>query len=163
MSDIPLPPPFGASHGPTVTTSQLLARWLDGATDGHCGQAHVEGCLLVVGDHPLAIRLDGAVLVRDETPGDVDAMRAVLRRFLEGAGMELVEADTPLGAMVGIEVSGLRGDAWTLWALDAAEGHAALARRAVGDMPGLMGSAPSDIVQRRAEIDATLAEIERLL
>lgn len=160
MSDIPLPPPFGASHGPTVTEGQLLARWMDGERNGVCAVAHLEGCLLVVGDHPLAIRIDGAVLVRDEVPGDVGGMRSTLERFLEGAGMALVEPDSPLGALVGIEVAGLRGDAWSLWARDADEGQAALARRAVGDMPGLLDS---DAAQRRAEVDAALAEIERLM
>lgn len=160
MSDVPLPPPFGAHRGPRVTTSELFARWLDGSPGGVCDEAHLERSMLVAGDHPLAIRLEGAALVRDLVPEGVTELRGALERFLEGEGMRLTEQDSPLGALVGIEVSGLRGDAWNLWAADPEEGHAALARRAVGDMPGLLDD---DAAQRRAEVDAALAEIERLL
>lgn len=160
MSDVPLPPPFGASPGPQVPTSELFERWIEGETAGACSEAHLEGPMLVAGDHPLAIRIDGAVLIRDQVPGDVGAMREALEQFLHDAGMALVEEDAPLGALVGIEVSGLRGDAWSLWARDPEEGQAALVRRAAPDMPGLLDD---DSAQRRAEIDAALAEIERRL
>lgn len=160
MSDLPLPHPFGAPRGPTVTTPDLFARWVGGATAGVSPDAHLEGCLLLAGDHPLAIHVEGAALVRDHVPGDVHALRERLERFLESEGLHLVEQDAPLGALVGIEVSGLRGDAWNLWARDPEEGHAALVRRAAADMPGLLDD---DEARRRAEVDASLAEIERHL
>lgn len=158
MSDLPLPHPFGAPRGPRVTTPELLARWVDGSTAGVSPDAHLEGALLLAGDHPLAIRMEGAVLVRDQVPGDVAALRGTLERFLESEGLQLVEEDAPLGALVGIEVSGLRGDAWSLWARDPDEGRAALVQRAAADMPGLLDG---DEARRRAEVDSTLAEIER--
>lgn len=160
MSDLPLPHPFGAPRGPQLTTPELLARWMEGSTAGMSPEAHLEGALLLAGDHPLAIRIDGAVLVRDQVPGPVTGLRRQLERFLAGEGMRLVEEDAPLGALVGIEVSGLRGDAWSLWARDPEEGQAALIARAAADMPGL---ADNEDARRRAEVDATLAEIERRL
>ncbi|MEX2619811.1 MAG: hypothetical protein WD250_06290 [Egibacteraceae bacterium] len=160
MSDLPLPHPFGAPRGPEVTTPDLFARWVGGSTAGVSPDAHLEGCLLLAGDHPLAIRIEGAVLVRDHLPDAVHALRGALERFLETQGLALIEQDAPLGALVGIEVSGLRGDAWSLWARDPDEGHAALVQRAAADMPGLLDG---DEARRRAEVDATLAEIERHL
>lgn len=160
MSDVPLPPPYGAPRGPRVTTAGLFERWFEGSTTGACSEGHLEGPVLVAGDHSLAIRLEGAVLIRTEVPGDVGEMRAALERFLEHEGVRLIEQDTPLGAMVGIEVTGLRGEAWDLWARDADTGHEALVRRAAPDMPGLLDD---DTAQRRAEIDAALEEIERRL
>lgn len=160
MADMPLPHPFGAPRGPEVTTPELFVRWAGGSEAGVSPEAHIEGALLLAGDHPLAIRVEGAVLIRDHVPDDVHALRGQLERFLEGEGLQLVEEDAPLGALVGIEVSGLRGDAWSLWAQDPEEGHAALVRRAAADMPGLLDS---DEARRRAEVDATLAEIERHL
>lgn len=160
MSDLPLPHPFGAPRGPDVTTQELFARWVDGSTAGVSPDGHLEGSLLLAGDHPLAIRMQGAVLVRDHVPDDVHVLRGALERFLETEGLALVERDAPLGALVGIEVSGLRGDAWSLWARDPDEGHAALVQRAAADMPGLLDG---DEARRRAEVDATLAEIERHL
>lgn len=159
MSDLPLPHPFGVPRGPEVTTPELFVRWAGGSTAGVSPEAHIEGALLLAGDHPLAIRVEGdAALVRDQVPGDVAALRARLERFLESEGLHLIEQDAPLGALVGIEVSGLRGDAWSLWGRDPEQGQAALVRRAAADMPGLLDS---DEARRRAEVDASLAEIER--
>lgn len=160
MSDLPLPLPYGVPRGPQLPTQLLFARWLEGSSTGACSDAHVEGSLLVAGDHPLAIRIDGAVLVRDVTPGEIETTRRALEGFLASAGLELIEEDAALGALVGIEVSGLRGDAWSLWARDADAGQAALVRRAAGDMPGLLDTGEAD---RRAAVDAALEEIERRL
>lgn len=169
MSDLPLPQPFGAPTGPSLSTPDLLARYLDGAGDGVSPDACVRGELLVAHDHGLAVRLDGAVLVRLHAPGvqhlppEVLAIRDALQEALTAGGMALVEEDSALGGILGIEVAGLRGEAWSLWASDPERGRTALATRALGDVPDVSGLLDADRSRRQEEADmeATLTEIER--
>lgn len=161
MSDRPLPPPFGVPEGPALDTPQLLAEYLSGATCGYSADARLEGPLMRAGRDPLAIRLqEGVLLVRAEVAESARAVRAALEEAMAGAGIGLVEGDTPLAGIVEIEVVGRRGDMWDLWASDADRGRAALVERAAGDMPGLL---EAERAQREdaARIDATLSEIER--
>lgn len=160
MTDVPLPPPFGRSAGPSCTTEQLLVSYLDGAGSGHSPQARVEGCVLRAGDEPVAIRLDGAFLVRDKLPADAAPVRERLHEALARSLMELVEEDTPLAGIVEIEVVGRRGDAWSLWARDADVGRKILAERAAGDMPGLLDAEEARRAEE-AETAATLSRMER--
>jgi hypothetical protein len=169
MSDPPRPPTFGAPTGPSMSTPELLAAYLDGARRGVSPEARVRGELLEAHDHALAVRLDDAVVVRLHLPGvqhlppDVLAIRDALHEVLTTAGMALVEEDSPLAGIVGIEVAGLRGEAWSLWAQDPERGRIALARRAHGDVPDVPGMLDAERSRRQeeADIEATLAEIER--
>lgn len=160
--DVPLPPPFGRPAGPSCTTEELLARYLDGAGAGSSPQARVEGCVLSAGDEPVAIRLEGAVLVRDELAAEAASVRAGLHEALRAGCMEPVEEDTPLAGIVEIEVVGRRGDAWSLWAADPDRGRRILAARAAGDMPGLLEAEAARRAEE-AETDATLSRLEREL
>lgn len=162
MSDVPAPPPFGFSLGPRSTTSELIARFVTGARDGFSPAAQVEGAVLVRGDEPLAIRLDDAMLVRDQVPEGAAPLRTALCRVLSHLGMTLVEPDTPLALVVESEVFARRGYEWGLWAHDPEQGRAALAARAAGDMPGILET--HDTQQRdRTQLDAVLREIEEQL
>lgn len=169
MSDLPLPQPFGAPTGPSLSTPALLARYLDGRKDGTSPDAHVRGELLLAHDQALAVRLDGAVLVRLHLPGvqhlapEVLALRDTLQEALTAEGMVLVEEDSALAGIVGIEVAGLRGEAWSLWADDPERGQTALARRALGDVPDVPGMLDAERSRRQeqADMEAALAEIER--
>lgn len=169
MPDLPLPQPFGTPEGPSLSTPELLARYLDGATTGSSPDARLHGELLLAGDHALAVRLDGAVLIRLHDPGvqhlppEVLAIRDALQEALTTEGMVLIEEDSALAGIVGIEVAGLRGEAWSLWAQDADRGQTALARRALGDVPDVPGMLDAERSRRQEEADmeATLAEIER--
>lgn len=163
MTD-PLPPPYGTPSGPELPRDQLLARYLDGGESGWCEGLRIEGTLLVgAGYAPLAIRLEpGAILVREDLP-DEDAVRSLrdaLVAALRHAGVDLVDEDATLGGVVGIEVAGIRGGIWSLWAHDPSGGQSALERRALGDVAELLDV---DQAQRQQEVDATLAEMERRL
>lgn len=163
MTD-PLPPPYGSPSGPQLPRDQLLARYLEGGESGWCEGLRIEGSLLVgAGYAPLAIRLEqGILLVREDLPDEeaVRALRDSLITSLRHAGSDLVDEDATLGGVVGIEVAGIRGGIWSLWAHDSSEGQSALQRRALGDVAEILDV---DQAQRQQEIDATLAEIERRL
>lgn len=148
--------------GPTSATGGLVAAFARGATEGRSPDAQVEGPLLLVGDEPLAIRLDAAVLVRGVVPDEAAAVEAELVRVLSDDGMRLVEADTPLALIVEAEVFARRAYRWDLWARDAEQGRTALAARAAGDMPGIL---EADAARRRDEaaVDSVLREMERHL
>ncbi|HVM13988.1 MAG TPA: hypothetical protein VM287_06635 [Egibacteraceae bacterium] len=172
MSDPPpSPPPFGAPTGPRLSTPELVAHYLDGATTGASPDAEVSGELLTADEHAVAVRLDGAVLVRLHLPGvqhlppEVLAVRQHLEEALSAFGMVLTDEDSVLGGIVGIEVAGLRGEAWSLWAHDPEQGQAALARRALGEVADVSGLLDADRARRQeeAEVQATLAELEREL
>lgn len=153
--------PYGVSAGPSYTTDELLARFLAGDAVGSSPAAHLEGEVLVVGNDPLAIRLDGALLVRDEATEETADLRAALCTALAESGLSLVERDTPLGLIVESETFARRGYEWGLWARDLDEGRAALAARATPDMPGLLDwheahqhdQARTDAVLRQMEDD----------
>lgn len=163
MAD-PLPPPYGTPSGPELPEAQLLARYLDGGESGWSDGLRIEGTLLVgAGYAPLAIRLEeGVILVREDLPQEepVHSLRESLLGALRHAGINLVDEDATLGGVVGIEVAGIRGGVWSLWAHDASEGQSVLERRALGDVADLVDT---DQAQRRQEVDATLAEMERRL
>lgn len=162
MTD-PLPPPYGAPSGPQLPQDELLARYLDGGGSGWCEDLRVEGSLLVgAGYAPLAVRLEpGVVLVREDLPDEeaVRSLRDSLVAALRHAGIDLVDEDATLGGVVGIEVAGIRGGVWSLWAHDSSEGQSVLQRRALGDIAELIDV---DQAQRQQQIDAELAEMERL-
>jgi hypothetical protein len=117
---------------------ELLRSFVEGVTEGHAPDLHLEGPVLVAKWlNPLAIRLDlDAILVRDDPPFDVESFRSRLLAALTEAGMFLVEipGDAPLVETVGIEVAGVRGAAWSLWARDPVHGRDALRRRALADL-----------------------------
>lgn len=163
MAD-PLPPPYGTPSGPELPEAQLLARYLDGGESGWSDGLRIEGTLLVgAGYAPLAIRLEeGVILVREDLPQEepVHSLRESLLGALRHAGINLVDEDATLGGVVGIEVAGIRGGVWSLWAHDASEGQSVLERRALGDVADLVDT---NQAQRRQEVDATLAEMERRL
>ncbi|HVM00962.1 MAG TPA: hypothetical protein VM324_16855 [Egibacteraceae bacterium] len=161
-----LPPPYGRPRGPSLARPELLAAFLSGADAGSAPDAHIEGAVLMSGHQPVAMRIVRAVLVRSaEMTEDADAVRAALCATLRQAGADLVEQDAPLANLVEIELVGRRADPWDLWAQDAQEGRAELARRALGDMPDAVGILEEDKARRQAqsEIDAALSEIEREL
>lgn len=162
MTD-PLPPPYGSPSGPELPQEELLAHYLSGGASGWSEHLRIEEVLLVgAGYVPLAIRLqEGAVLVREDLPDDeaVASLRDALLAALGEAGINLVDEDATLGGVVGIEVAGIRGGIWSLWARDAEEGQSALERRALGEVADFVDP---DQLRRQQEIDATLADMERL-
>lgn len=163
MPPSPIPPPFGVPAGPEMTTPELLAAYLAGADAGSSPDGHIEDPVLVILDHSLAIRVGPAVLVRDHVPPPVGEVREQLCQALRNDGIALVEEDSVLACAVGIEVTGLRGEAWSLWARDAEQARAVLAQRAVGDdVPGALEAYDA---RRRAEaeMDAVLKRFEREL
>lgn len=158
----PLPPPFGVPPGPAMSTSELLAAYLAGAEAGSSPDGHIETSVLMARDHSLAIRADAAVLVRDQVPPAVSAVREQLFAALRDTGMDLVEEDSVLAGALGIEVTGLRGEPWSLWARDPDAARAVLARRTVGDVPGVLEAADARR-QAEAEVEAVLERLEREL
>lgn len=159
INEVPIPPPFGSSLGPSYTTAELLARFVAGAREGSSSDAQIEEAVLVRGDEPLAIRLDGAMLIRDRVPEAMAALRATLCEVLAGLGMKLVEGDTPLALVVECEVFARRGYAWGLWARDLDQGRVALAARAAGEVPGILDDYDAQ-QQDQARIDAVLRMLE---
>lgn len=160
---VPLPPPFGVPSGPSWASEQLLEHYVAGAQAGSSPDARIERAVLMSRgevDQPVAIHLGAAVLLRDAELPDVAALRSALEQALHAAGMVLIERDATLAGVVGIEFTGLRGEAWSLWARDAEEGHAALAQQAAGEVADMLDH---DDARRRAEVDAALDEIERQL
>lgn len=158
----PLPPPFGVPEGPTMTTPELVAAFLSGARAGSSSQARIEEPVLMVLDVSLAIRIGPAVLVRDHVPPDVTPLRDQLFEALRDDGAELVEEDSVLGAAVGIEVTGLRGESWSLWARDADRARDELTRRTVGEGIGFI-EAEQARQQDQEQMDAVLDRLEREL
>lgn len=161
MTD-PLPPPYGGPSGPELPREQLLGHYLGGGASGWSEHLRIEEALLVgAGYVPLAIRLgEGAVLVREDLPDDeaVASLRDALLAALGDAGIGLVDEDATLGGVVGIEVAGVRGGIWSLWARDPEEGQSVLERRALGEVADFVDT---DQLRRQQEIDATLADMER--
>lgn len=151
--------PYGVPAGPSYTTEELLARFLAGGSVGSSPEAHLEGEVLVAGDEPLAIRLDRALLVRDEVAADTADLRAALCTALAETGLSLVERDTPLGLIVESEAFSRQGFEWGLWARDLDEGRAALAARAAPDMPDLLDQ-HSAHQREQARTDAVLRQLE---
>lgn len=160
MTDVPLPFSYGRSEGPECPTEELVGRYLDGARTGYSTDARLGGVVLYARDEPVSMRLDGALLVRDAVPDTAAGVHAALCAALQAAGMQLVEADTPLANIVEIEVVGRRGDAWSLWAADPDEGRRVLAARAAGDIPGLV-DADADRRADEARMEDTLSRLER--
>lgn len=158
-SDSPFSLPYGVPAGPSYTTDELLARFLAGDAAGSSPEAHLEGEVLVAGDEPLAIRLDGALLVRDEVAAATADLRAALCTALAETGLSLVERDTPLGVIVETEAFARHGYEWGLWARDLDEGRAALAARAAPDMPGLLDQHQAH-QHEQARTDAVLRQLE---
>lgn len=158
------PPPYretpaafdaGEAEG---SPEELLAAYAEGADSGTAGAWRIEGTMLVGRGIPLAIRLPGAVLTRHDLPEDLGELTGALADALAGAGLHRVEERTVLGHVVGIEVAGVRGSEWDLWAVDAETGHEALKAQALGE---LADQIDPEEPARRAREEQTLQEIER--
>lgn len=155
------PPDAGAPQGGSAPSSQeLLAAFVNGEPAGATGVWRVEGPLLTGRQTPLAIRVADAVLVRTELPGGFTDLLAALERALDHAGLCRIEERTVLGHVIGIEVAGVRGSEWDLWATDAETGHGALKQHALGEIAEHIDP---DEPARRAREEAWLQRIERNL
>lgn len=163
MSD-DVPPPddpttAGAPHGPpTASPQELLSAFVNGEPAGSAGVWRVEGPLLTGREMPLAIRVAEAVLVRTELPGGFTDLLAALEQALDHAGLCRIEERTVLGHVIGIEVAGVRGSEWDLWATDATTGHEALKQRALGEIAEHIDP---DEPARRAREEESLQRLER--
>lgn len=144
---------------PGTSPQQLLTAFVGGEPAGSAGDWRIEGPLLTGRETPLAIRVAAdAVLVRAELPEDFTNLLAVLEQALGDAGLSRIEERTVLGHVIGIEVAGLRGSEWDLWATDAQTGHDALKQRALGEIADYIDP---DEPARRARQEEDLQRIER--
>lgn len=152
------PPPFGLRDGPSLPTTELLSAYLAGAQTGSSPDAYIDGPVLMAHDHPLAVRPDVAMIVRDEVPAVAHPVHAALCRALEASGMRLVESQSVLAGAVALELTAPRGFEWDLWARDPDLAREVLVRRALGDVPSGL---EVDTAHPPAEMDAVLDQIER--
>lgn len=120
-NDQPFPPPFGVPMGPSMSTPHLVAAFVAGAQSGSSPDAHIEEPVLMASDHPLAVRLDVAVLVRGDVPPVARSVQDELRRALRSAGIGLVEEESVLADAVAMTLGVPRGFEWDLWASDPAQ------------------------------------------
>lgn len=150
------PLPYGLPSGPECSLVELVAGFVAGWSAGSSPAAHIEYEALVAGPEPIAIRLDDAMLVRQEVIEEAADVLTALQRALSAAGMELAERDPPLAPIVETEVLGRRGDEWDLWAHDPKRGQQTLVARAAGDMPGLL-----EIHEEQQAEQARVAEVLR--
>lgn len=152
-------PAFGIPRGPTLSTGALLSAYLAGATTGSSPEACIEGELLMAADHYVAVRLDVAMLVREEVHDAAAAVHAALCRALEAAGMTLAEEHSVLAGAMASELAVPRGFEWNLWAHDPDSALIELTHRAAGDLPNLSDAHTAR--RDEGETDAILREIER--
>lgn len=124
--DQPFPPPFGVPVGPTLSTPHLVSAYVAGAQSGSSPDAHIEEPVLMAHDHPVAVRLDVAVLVRGEVPPVARSVQQELHRALRTAGIDLVEEESVLAGAVAMTLGVPRGFEWDLWASDPARAREAL-------------------------------------
>lgn len=155
----PYPTPFGMPGGPALSTPALLSAFLSGAGAGSSPEAHIEDPLLLASDHPIAIRTDGAVLVRDDAPPVAEGVRALLCRELAAAGMVLADGESVLAAALASELAAPRGYEWNLWAHDPDEARAVLTHRAIGVLPGLFQTDTASW-EAAAEMDALIERFQ---
>lgn len=158
-------PPLGDVQKPDTPEVSLASprELLDAFLKGEPHSAsttgwHVEGPLLVGREAPLAIRVAEAVLVRAELADELADSIGTLEQALGDAGLSRIEKRTVLGHVIGIEVAGIRGSEWDLWATDAEAGHDALQRRALGEVAERIDA---DEPVRRAREEELLDRIER--
>lgn len=153
------PATAGTPQGHSGPASQeLLTAFVNGEPADSAGVWRIEGPLLTGRETPLAIRVAEAVLVRTELPGGFTDLLAVLEQALGDAGLSRIEERTVLGHVIGIEVAGVRGSEWDLWATDAETGHEALKQRALGE---IVEHINPDEPARRAREEESLQRIER--
>ncbi len=128
-------PPFGEPGGPPVEDAAVLESFARGEPGGHSARFHVEGpTLLVSPDVALAMRIGAtAVLVRTDLPSSMLDAKPAVEEALAAQGMTLLDAETPLGVAIAVQVLGLRVSTWDLWGTDIDEAFADLRRAAVGD------------------------------
>lgn len=143
---------------PETSPQELLTAFVSGEPAGSRGAWRIEGPLLMGREIPLAIRVADAVLVRAELPEDFTDLLGVLEQALGDAGLNRIEERTVLGHVIGIEVAGLRGSEWDLWATDAETGHEALKQRALGEIAEHIDP---DEPARRAREEESLQRMER--
>lgn len=129
--DRPFPPPFGVPAGPSLTTPHLVSAYVAGAQSGSSPDAHIEEPVLMASDHPVAVRLDVAVLVRGEVPPVARRVQQELYWALDIAGIELVEEESVLADAVAMTLGVPRGFEWDLWARDAGQARETLIQRAL--------------------------------
>lgn len=160
------PSPYGvpnaAESSPdpsTIPAPELLAAFVRGEQGRAATGWRIEGPVLVGGATSLAIRLSSdAVLVRAELPDELAEQTAQVAEALTEAGLHHIEERTVLGHVIGIEVAGIRGSEWDLWATEAAVGHTALKERALGDIAERID--PEEPARRAREEDS-LRQLER--
>lgn len=143
---------------PLTSTRELLDAFLQGEPSVSAAAWRIEGPVLIGGNAPLGIRVAEAVLVRAELPDEFAGMIAGLEQALEDAGLSRIEERTVLGHVIGIELAGIRGSEWDLWASDAQTGHNALKRQALGELADRIDA---EEPARRARQDELLGQIER--
>lgn len=160
QEDRPAHPHFGVPAGPSMRTSELISAYLAGALAGVSPDAQIEELMLLAGEHPVAIRLEAAVLVREATPESARRVSAQLCGALEADGLELVEEESILANAVAMELAVPRGYEWSLWARDADAARAQMVRWALSEFAEFL-EVDAERQRREAEMDAIFEEIER--
>lgn len=148
----------GAPRVPPAPPRELLDAFVQGDPGSSAAGWRIEGPMLVGGDIPLAIRVAEATLVRVELADEFAALVAELERALGDAGLSRIEERTVLGHVIAIEMAGMRGSEWDLWAPSAQAGHEALKRQALGELADRIDP---DEPARRARQQEFLEQIER--
>ncbi len=134
MSDWPLPPLY-EPRGPRDTDEEVVRAFLrhDGPTP-HSERLHVEDRVLRAdGDMPLALWVGPrTVLLLFDIPDDLADLRARVEETLAGEGLTMLDAQSPLGIAVGVQLVGARAATWDLWGDDIDAAFAELRKAAVG-------------------------------
>ncbi len=142
MSDWPLPPLY-QPRGPRDTDEEVVRAFLrHRGPSPHSDRLHVEDRVLRVdSDMPLALWLaPRTALLLFDLPDDMVAIRAAVADTLTAEGLILLDEQSPLGIVVGMQMVGARTVTWDLWGVDIDEAFAELRKAAVGgDEDMLMG------------------------
>ena len=142
MSDWPLPPLY-EPRGPRDSDEEVVRAFLrhDGPSP-HSERLHVEDRVLRAdADMPLALWVGPrTVLVLFDIRDDQADLRDRVRETLAGEGLELLDEQSPLGIVVGVQLVGARAATWDLWGDDIDAAFAELRKAAAGgDDDMLMG------------------------
>ena len=85
------------------------------------------------GDMPLALWVGPrTVLVLFDIPDDLTDLRTRVQETLAGEGLSLLDEQSPLGIVVGVQLVGARAATWDLWGDDIDAAFAELRKAAVG-------------------------------
>ena len=129
-------PPFAEPSGTPVDDATVLGAFARGEQAGYySNRFHVEGnTLLAHRDVAVAQRIGPATaLVRTDLPDDVADARPLVEGALGGAGLTLLDEETPLAVPIALQLLGLRISSWDLWGRDIDEAFAAVRAGAVGE------------------------------